>query len=250
MAELPADLPAHISEPAIKRILAGLLRIHAEHLEKAELTICLRGAYDVYAIALKEDHQQLSEEVLNESIPGWVFDWAVKKKWLPYPPQRRVRAPIWFFGDPRPRGPLHEPVPERELTTTLGTYRMTDWYKADVIKRVEGRIAYWQAEALTQQNISSIGPSPASEKVDEADCRALRLAQVNAFLRACNERSKKRIYKRHIWLAVGHTKGRQFEHWQACDDEATEADDRNFPRILGMKPEDFMALLEQKSLLP
>jgi hypothetical protein len=57
MDELPADLPAYISEPCIKTLLAGLLRLHSQRLEKTEVTICLRGAYDVYATTLLKDER-------------------------------------------------------------------------------------------------------------------------------------------------------------------------------------------------
>jgi hypothetical protein len=129
MDELPADLPAYISEPCIKTLLAGLLRLHSQRLEKTEVTICLRGAYDVYATTLlKDERQQLTEEVLSISIPGWAFDWAVKKNWLPYPPQRRTRAPVITFDELTQgrRPPLYEPIPEAQLTTMLGSYKMTD----------------------------------------------------------------------------------------------------------------------------
>ena len=99
------------------------------------------------------------------------------------------------------------------------------------------------AEATPQKTDSTItsGGGP--------DCKARRMAEVAAFLGECNKHSKTRIFKRHIWLSAGHRKGRQFEHWQACDDEATEADNRNFPRILRMNPQGFLALLRQKNLI-
>jgi hypothetical protein len=114
------------------------------------------------------------------------------------------------------------------------------------------RIARYEKELESQSNIRNVpGESPAQkrEESSQSDCRNKRIEQVVAFLAACNRKSAKRIYKRHIWLSVGHTKGRQFEYWQACKSAATAADDRNFSRILGMKPEEFVTLLRQKHLL-
>jgi hypothetical protein len=148
MDDLPANFPTDFPDHVRNRIQAGLLRVYSRWLEKQDLSECLRDSYDVYAAALKDAPHVLIADVLTEAIPGWVFDWAVRKKWLPYPPMRRVRPPAVRFGEPRPRGPLNRPVAESELTTTLGTYRMTDWYKADIMKRLASRIAYWQAETF------------------------------------------------------------------------------------------------------
>ena len=73
--------------------------------------------------------------------------------------------------------------------------------------------------------------------------------EVNAFLQACNRHSRARIYKRHIWLLVGHTKGRQFEYWQAGSPKATSEDKNNFGRILRTSPEDFLAALRRKGII-
>lgn len=158
MSSLPADFPAHIPEPVPTLILSELLRIHSQYLEKqAKLDIALRAAYDAYARALRDCGQELTDGLLNDSIPGWVFSWAVQKKWLQYPPIRSTgRSPAYFLDDPRPRQPAFEPVPERELTTIFGGYKITDWYKADVMNRLASRIAYWQAEALIQQSTEQV----------------------------------------------------------------------------------------------
>src|ERR1700722_1246603 len=130
-----------------KRILAKLLRIHSKKLENSKLDNCLREAYDAYASEIKTDGYQLTDQLLNNKIPGWVFNWAVIKYWLPYPPMRQARPSVTYL-DPIPRRPGHEPVPDSQLNEMLGLYRVTDWYKKDIMKRLESRIAYWQAEIL------------------------------------------------------------------------------------------------------
>jgi hypothetical protein len=82
-----------------------------------------------------------------------------------------------------------------------------------------------------------------------AECKRKRRDEIAAFLANCNKHSSDRILKRHIWLCVGHSKARQFERWQACEEAATDADKRNFARILAMEPGDFIAALRKKDLL-
>lgn len=85
-----------------------------------------------------------------------------------------------------------------------------------------------------------------------------RRARVESFLQKCSVELTIRVRKTHIWRAAGHTTARQFQYWQAGDDRransasthgATEEDDRNFRRILEMRPQDFLTLLEQKGLM-
>ncbi len=74
--------------------------------------------------------------------------------------------------------------------------------------------------------------------------------KVQQFLIHCNQVSKDRILKNHIWKLVGHTKARQFEFFQAEDKvKATDADRRNFTRVLNMEPAKFVETLRAKHLL-
>jgi hypothetical protein len=93
------------------RVRAGCLRIQSKRLEGADTDLCLREAYDVCATAARDFSQELNDRVLCELIPTVLFHWATGLKWLP----------------PGPRDQLYE----------------------DLTKCLSGRIAYWQAEALT-----------------------------------------------------------------------------------------------------
>ncbi len=77
-------------------------------------------------------------------------------------------------------------------------------------------------------------------------------ARVDAFLLQCNQESdlKVKLIRTHIWRLAGHKTARQFQYWQAEDDEATDEDERSFGRILDMKPAIFVALLKQKRIIP
>jgi hypothetical protein len=93
-------------------------------------------------------------------------------------------------------------------------------------------------------------PEIEKDQKNSEDCKSLRLAQVATFLQACNKISRQRIYKRHLWRSAGHSKGRQFEYWQECNEKkATDEDRRNFNRILSMDPAKFIALLKQQKLI-
>ena len=73
-----------------------------------------------------------------------------------------------------------------------------------------------------------------------------RRARVNDFLRKCNDAgSPRRLIRKDIWRAAGHTKGRQFQYWQNSDLKATKSDDQNFRRILEMNPDEFVALVKR-----
>lgn len=102
------------------------------------------------------------------------------------------------------------------------------------------------AHEITIANATII-PSVENRSVEQPGNRN---GEIDVFLQACNALSMVRIRKRHIWLSVGHSKARQFEYWQAGDEKATRVDNANFRRILGMKPEDFVALLQRKKLIP
>jgi hypothetical protein len=80
------------------------------------------------------------------------------------------------------------------------------------------------------------GESTPKSEGEMSDCKARRRASVDTFLQQCNRQSSAPIRRRHIWLSVGHSKGRQFEYWQGCDPKATMEDHGSFGRILRMKP--------------
>jgi hypothetical protein len=95
---------------------------------------------------------------------------------------------------------------------------------------------------------SKLGSAPA-ESLPTSDGKAARRQQVEIFVRECNAISATLIYKSHIWRLVGHSKGRQFEYWQACSPKATDGDNGNFSRVLNMGPQKFVALVSRR-LIP
>jgi hypothetical protein len=145
------DIPQEFSGDLLNRIRSGLLRVDSKHRDGITLNECLKESYDVYAGLLQESGRPLDETLLTETIPAWVFQWAVARTWLPYPPQRRRRdkskRTVGQYTSSR------EPVPEDELTVPFGCYKVTDWYRADVIKRLGSRIPYWQAESLAPRAV-------------------------------------------------------------------------------------------------
>jgi hypothetical protein len=79
--------PPEITGDLRKRIDAGLLRIDAarhspERATRPSVTGCLERAYDVYAGELSRAGWPLSETLLTEAIPAWVFEWALARRWL------------------------------------------------------------------------------------------------------------------------------------------------------------------------
>jgi hypothetical protein len=140
-----ADLPPGVPESIANDVLAGLLRIHARKVEGQDPDTCFREAFDVCANFMNVIGEKLTDEILAD-IMGWVFHWAVIKKWIPWPPIRDLGPRVMLLGDPIP--PRFAEIPESERTARLGEYSVTNEIRNSLINVLEGRIAYWQAEGL------------------------------------------------------------------------------------------------------
>jgi hypothetical protein len=92
---------------------------------------------------------------------------------------------------------------------------------------------------------SAKAPRPATKRGTE------RRSMVDAFLLRCNEEPHLgvKLIRKHIRLAIGHKTPRQFQYWQARSAKSTPEDDRNFRRILAMKPAGFVAVLRKKGII-
>jgi hypothetical protein len=170
--------------------------------------------YDAYhAIAKQVVTADTPDEVLETVIPNIVEAFRAKEKWMPYAPEA-IRQ--------RLSGPIQE-------------------WKGKRLQMVTAR----------SKNTPRLTKAPAHETVtdDVAARSCTRSSEVDDFLRRCNDSSPTRIRRNHIWKSVGHSKGRQFEYWQSCNEKATGEDDLNFNRIIRMKPEDFVEILRKKGLI-
>jgi hypothetical protein len=173
--QLQALTPDSISVRVRTAIHAGLLRVHSKRLAKAKLQDCLQWAYDAYASELAAGGESLSNLLLAEQIPAWVFRVAVEFKWVPYPPQRqerrqKIHPDAWIPGS-RTIWWEWVPLPESELVESFGGYRVQKGYRAWFTRSLESRIAHWHAEALTR-SAADLGPSARAgelaPKLDEA----------------------------------------------------------------------------------
>lgn len=128
---ITGGLSPTLSPPHLKSVvLPKLLRIHSKQLKGAELDLCLDEAYDVFATALKDDRQSLTEPMLNDTVPAWVLRWANYKRWF---------GP-WLLLELGTEAP--------NSFVTFGDYQVGKGVKSDILKRLASRIAYWEAEAL------------------------------------------------------------------------------------------------------
>jgi hypothetical protein len=207
---LTVDLP----DESCRRLWGALVEIDGAHRDTgfsiSTLNKALRDVYD--AIASVIITSRTSDDVLETMIPNMVDAFHLKREWQSFNER-------WY------------------LNSTL-----------------EGSITRWKGKKLQMEE-----KQPASEelefkgtgsKVDPPlDCSSMRRAQIDAFLQICNRLSARRIHRRHIWLAVEHSTGRQFEYWQACNSKATAEDGINFARVLVMEPVNFLALLVRKKLI-
>ena len=109
----------------------------------------------------------------------------------------------------------------------------------------------WQAHLMERATVARARPAADELPKSAPALAAERRTQVDEFLRDCNRVASlpREITKTDIWRSVGHKSPRQFQHWQAADDDATGADDVNFGRTLAMHPTEFVALLKSRTLL-
>jgi hypothetical protein len=135
--------------------------------------------------------------------------------------------------------------------------RIQDWDANHLCDLSEGRIEGTAGDgSKLEGGLSALAdgtgaasslPAIVANDGDIADRRRM----VDAFLLQCNQEPSLsvKVIRKHIWHAVGHKNPRQFQYWQAGDDDTTAADTQNFSRVLAMHPAKFVALLRQKGLL-
>jgi hypothetical protein len=73
-----------------------------------------------------------------------------------------------------------------------------------------------------------------------------RRAVVGAFISKLSDAGRK-ITRKQIWTVAGYTNATEFERFQRGDNRTTQSAAAAFNRVLNMKPEDFIGLLDKKS---
>jgi len=74
--------------------------------------------------------------------------------------------------------------------------------------RVRARL---HEEKIREQIIESATQAVRNKQINQTES-CTRSAEVDEFLRLCNAISVPRIYRKHIWQSVGHSRPRQFEY--------------------------------------
>jgi len=149
-----------------------LLRIHHDEDPENETTAtCLNEAFRVIAQALSDTGEVLTESLLREKIPAWVYQWAVARDWLEYPPPwPRWRTPSVRKNisglEPILERELNdrEPIPERELNVRFGVYWVSEAWKWSVVHVLERTIADWEREATERARWASEEPRNGGEQ--------------------------------------------------------------------------------------
>jgi hypothetical protein len=149
----------------------------------------------------------------------------------------------------------------RSISPRLAGTRYTDAAskEAQRLKRqLDERLQHWHdlAEMKAARQVVSIAQRHTSEatmpdldNLLKPETNSQRRARVDAFLKECSKKAKFTIFRKHIWKLAGHKRSRQFEHWQACEPEATRADARNFDRILKLEPAKFISELKKRGIV-
>lgn len=229
--ELSPNLPPHL----VNSIRAKLLQIHSRKLKRAELDLCLDEAYDVFAVALKDDGQNLSESILNETIPALVLRWATRRQWFSLPPL------LLELGV--------KPGPGKWVT--FGDFQAPEKIKTEIGKSLASRIAHWEAEVLALGTIGEPNESsptaaqrvPAEGPNSSVASQAHHRELVDAFIEQVLVVTGKRIRRTDIWKAAGYEDATEFERFQR-NSRTSPAVISKFMKILRMTPAKFMERLD------
>jgi hypothetical protein len=73
-----------------------------------------------------------------------------------------------------------------------------------------------------------------------------RRGMVDGYIAQVLARTGKKISRRDIWLVAGYESATEFERFQRNDQRTTQSAVTNFQRVLDMKPDDFIRLLETR----
>jgi len=187
----------------------------------------------------------------------------VTESYLPYssyllspPPEDSLSA--WKKRNAEARRALIE----GELAVLQGMQAALRLTVRESIFEATGKATQFDMESVLNQIGGVKGPNCESQPVTTAalsadanvvltieDSESSRRATIDQFLEACSSIGPYKINRTHMWKAAGHTQARQFQHWQAADGHATDADEVNFRRILSMQPAEFVTLLKRKGVI-
>ena len=151
------------------RILAGLLRLEARRNEGCvEALQCLREAYDLVATEWSTVKKTLDDDDCSRKIPELVFEAAVKFGWVAFPRTRKVRRTRRDPNSWIPHAPVIDwvdvPIPDSELVEQIGRFNVEAGFGSQFVGLLAGRIANWQAMALTPRVADNlVGTTPERE---------------------------------------------------------------------------------------
>ena len=116
---------------------------------------------------------------------------------------------------------------------------------ADLCGRLETEAFGRQLTPPVEQRVTPPDRSATSAPMTTPRTRRDR---VDDFLARCNHeyQGPDKLTRKDIWAAAYHATARQFERWQKNDKHATKTDHKNFERILGMAPQEFIHVRAKK----
>lgn len=189
-----------------------------------------------------------------EGIAGWQRrgDW-----------QRALEEAWRQFEHPRHRSlNQHAIMIADALEGPVSLYRHK--FIEQLTKRLARRVRVWRLEWNKQHSqdvgewhpegpVVAEGERQPMPPVTQDDLGRQRRFKVDAFLAKCNQNSRRKFIRSHIWKAAGHSSPRQFQYWQAGNDRirgaphgASQADDLIFRRILSLSCSEWEGLQQKK----
>jgi len=148
---------SNLSSP---KIHAKLLLLKSKCIEKKEeARECLKEAYNIIAAERLAAKGTLDDADLCERIPELVFETAVEFGWVDYPRVRLVQRRRTIPGSWIPNAPVIDwvsaPIPASELVEEIGRFKVEAGLRSRFLGLLAGRVAAWQAEALSPGTVGS-----------------------------------------------------------------------------------------------
>ncbi len=258
-----------LSKEALVRIEAATAAFMAEYLPKLEREANRSGP--IHDAGLLRDfvtHQfilvarecmavcgsvQEFEAELHSDIARFVYSGLSQYRWLADPMRKELETGFALFV--MRANPWAElPEDERASAWHVGAITGEALSHASLKLRAEawkhaadGGFPEAKQAGAAQQSGNELTRTDAGPADNETNGGGVdRRAAVDAFISKLSDAGRK-ITRKQIWTVAGYTNATEFERFQRGDTRTTQSAAAAFNRVLNMKPENFIGLLDKKS---
>jgi hypothetical protein len=111
---------------------------------------------------------------------------------------------------------------------------------------LDAETADWKSQLLDARSSEDMPTSGSVTPQPVPATKSERRALVDEFITAVSKSTGRTIKRKDIWTAAGYSNATEFERFQRNAMRTTSSALDNFSRVLNMKPEDFLRLLDKK----